>query len=393
MAVLQSPTVTERKPHHRALQVIAAGVVIALLYYGRDFFVTLVTGVTIGFLLEPFVEAFMRLRLPRSLASFLVCAIGLLLVYLSGLALYVQTAGLMEDLPRYSSRMNELIEEGASYLERAEQSVAAFIIPKRLREPEATPPPAPPPAPSANRRTRRTTEPVMPAPATGPPPIQEVRIREENGPILSYVYGNFNYVLHLLLLISFVPFLVYFMLSWRDHLRRSYLQMFSGPGRHAAGRSWQGIGDMARAYVVGNFLLGFLLTLASGLFFWIMRIPYFPLVAPISGFLSLVPYIGLPLAILPPVVAALPVYKGLAPFLLIASVVGFFHLLALNLLYPKLVGSRVHLNPLAVTVALMFWGSLWGPVGLVFAIPITAGMKAVFDNIPEYQAYGRFLGD
>jgi predicted PurR-regulated permease PerM len=285
--------------------------------------------------------------------------------------------------------MNELIEEGASYLERAEQSVAAFIIPKRLREPEATPPPPP----SANRRTRRTTEPVMPAPATGPPPIQEVRIREENGPILSYVYGNFNYVLHLLLLVSFVPFLVYFMLSWRDHLRRSYLQMFSGPGRHAAGRSWQGIGDMARAYVVGNFLLGVLLTLASGLFFWIMRIPYFPLVAPISGFLSLVPYIGLPLAILPPVVAALPVYKGLAPFLLIASVVGFFHLLALNLLYPKLVGSRVHLNPLAVTVALMFWGSLWGPVGLVFAIPITAGMKAVFDNIPEYQAYGRFLGD
>jgi predicted PurR-regulated permease PerM len=74
-------------------------------------------------------------------------------------------------------------------------------------------------------------------------------------------------------------------------------------------------------------------------------------------------------------------------------VIGFLHLLALNLLYPKLVGARVHLNPLAVTVALMFWGLLWGPLGLLFGIPITAGIKAVFDNVTRLNAYGRFLGD
>jgi len=91
--------------------------------------------------------------------------------------------------------------------------------------------------------------------------------------------------------------------------------------------------------------------------------------------------------------AALPVFNQLAPYVMIAAVVGFLHLLALNLLYPKLVGSRVHLNPLAVTVALMFWGVLWGPLGLVFGIPITAGIKAVFDNVPSLHPYGRLLGD
>lgn len=391
MAVLHSPSITERKPTQVALNLIAAGVVIALLYFGRDFFVTLVTGVTIGFLLEPFVEAFMKLRLPRSFASFLVCSISLLLVYLSGLGIYVQTADLMEDLPRYSSRMNELIDEVVLSLEGAERAVSTFFVPKRLREPQVTQPRVEPPPPRTARR--RQPEPVMPPPTVATPQVQEVRIRAEGGPIVRYLTDNIDYVLHVLLLASFVPFLVYFMLSWRDHLRRAYLQMFTGPGRHAAGRSWQGIGDMARAYVVGNFLLGVTLTLASGVFFYLMHIPYFLLVAPISGFLSLVPYIGLPLAIIPPVLAALPVFKGLAPFLIIASVVGFFHLLALNLLYPKLVGSRVHLNPLAVTIALMFWGVLWGPLGLVFAIPITAGVKAVFDNMPELQAYGKFLGD
>jgi len=68
-------------------------------------------------------------------------------------------------------------------------------------------------------------------------------------------------------------------------------------------------------------------------------------------------------------------------------------LLALNLLYPKLVGSRVHLNPLVVTIALMFWGLLWGGVGLILAVPITAGIKAVCDNVADWQPYGKLLGD
>jgi predicted PurR-regulated permease PerM len=116
-------------------------------------------------------------------------------------------------------------------------------------------------------------------------------------------------------------------------------------------------------------------------------------VAPLSGFLSLVPYIGLPLAMIPPFFAALPVYNRLAPYLILGTVIAFLHMIALNLLYPKLVGSRVHMNPLAVTVALMFWGTLWGAIGLVLAIPVTAGLKAVFDNVQEWQPYGKLLGD
>ena len=113
----------------------------------------------------------------------------------------------------------------------------------------------------------------------------------------------------------------------------------------------------------------------------------------VSGFLSLVPYIGLPLAIIPAFASALMMYNGVTPYVIISAEVAFFHLMALNLLYPAIVGARVHLNPLAVTIALMFWGSLWGGIGLVLAIPITAGAKAVFDNIEGLQPYGQLLGD
>ena len=62
-------------------------------------------------------------------------------------------------------------------------------------------------------------------------------------------------------------------------------------------------------------------------------------------------------------------------------IVLMLHLTAMNVLYPKIVGARVHLNPLVVTFSLMFWGFLWDAAGLLLAIPITAGIKAVCDNV------------
>jgi len=109
--------------------------------------------------------------------------------------------------------------------------------------------------------------------------------------------------------------------------------------------------------------------------------------------LSLVPYIGLPLAMIPPFLAALAIYTNLASYVIMLSFVAVFHMIAMNLLYPKIVGPRVHLNPLVVTIALMFWSVIWGAPGLVLAIPLTAGIKAVCDNVAGLGPVGKFLGD
>jgi len=377
-----------QKPKNLSLFLIALGVTVALLYYGRVFFMTLVIAISIAFLLDPFVEMLMRARLPRSVASFIVCAIALLAVYLLGLGAYTQIVGIVEDLPTYSERIAELVDRAAAQLEQTERRVQELLLPKRLRR-DLTPEPEPPPPPEPGVRRRRSAEP--PKPVT--PVIPEVRIREERTPLLAKAYHYLKGFSLTILMASFVPFLVYFMLSWKDHIRRSYLHLFEGQDRQAAGRSWEGIADMARAYIFGNFVLGIILSAASALFFWAVKLPYFLLIGPLSGFLSLIPYIGFPLAMIPPFFVALPIYDRLTPYLIIGTVVGFFHLLALNLLYPKLVGSRVHLNPLAVTVALMLFGALWGGLGLVLAIPIAAGVKAVCDNVPGLRAYGKLLGD
>ena len=379
MTTLQ-PTASAHKPANVSAAILAFAAAVALLYFGRVFLITLIIAVIIAFLLDPVVMMFVKLRLPRPLASFAVCSISVAVVYLMGLALFTEFAGLAEDLPTYSQRVNTLVDSVATRVDQMEKTTYELVVPKRFQPPD--------PSLTASKTGRKR----RPDPSI-PPPIPEVRIHADPKPIWTYLYGYMASFYDVLLMASFVPFLVYFMLSWRDHLRRSFLYLFDGPNRHMAGKAWEGVAEMARGYVLGNFVLGLIVSVISCAFFFSIQLPYWPIVGPVSSFLSLVPYVGMPLAIVPPILAGLATYDEPGMYFIIAIVVAVLHLIAMNLLYPKVIGSRVHLNPLVVTVALMFWGTLWGAIGLLMAIPITAAVKAVCDNVSSLQGYGKLLGD
>jgi predicted PurR-regulated permease PerM len=386
-----APSTSSQRSLHVGVGILAVGAAVALLYFGRVFFITVIIATMIAFLLEPMVEFFLKLRFPRGLASFVVCSISLVFLYFVGLGVYTEAMAMMDDLPAYGERINELVDTVSMRMEHFQEGVYRTLIPRRFQDGAEIAPP-PPPAKAAVRGAQKK-KPDSDAPVP-PPAIQEVRVRPEPTPLFNYVYDYLRSFYSVLLMASFVPFLVYFILSWRDHLRGRLLVMVGGDARYTVAKAMDGVADMVRAYVIGNFLLGLLLSMLSALLFASVKLPYWIVVAPMSGFLSLAPYIGLPLALIPPLVAALPLkHQPAALYLYLIASVTVLHLLALNLLYPKFVGSRVHLNPLVVTLALMFWGMLWGGVGLVLAIPITAALKAVCDNVGSLQSYGRLLGD
>jgi predicted PurR-regulated permease PerM len=371
----------------RALPLIGMGVTIALLYWARLFFITFFTAVAIAFILEPFVELLMRIRFPRSLASFVVCSLALLAVYLIGLGAYTQGASLLEDYQQnYGERVADVVQSLRTGIEDMERGIYRVVVPARQQQKQQQ-------QQIEASRTRRKKAPEPPAPPSpAATSVPETRTPDRL-PVAEYLYARLGSVYQVLLMSSFVPFLVYFMLSWREHAYRSFLQFFEGDDRIIAAKSLERIAEIVRGFVVGNFALGLLLASASSLIFWKMGLLYPMLIGPLSGFLSLVPYIGLPLALAPPMLVSPMVFHSLSSFVLLGVTVMLLHVLALNLLYPKLVGSRVHLNPLVVTVALMCWGFLWDAAGLVLAIPLTAGIKAVCDNVETLRPYGRFLGD
>lgn len=372
-----------------ALPVIATGVVIAILYWARVVFITLAVAVIIALILEPFVGFVMRLRLPRPLAVFVVGLIAIMGLYLAGLATWNQVSGLADEAPAFKKHLTTFITTVSDRMTGLEQATTRFFTP------EPKPQPIPLPAAKGGRRARGELGPppvIAPLPL-GPAAIPEVRIHDDRSAVADYIYGQLGTVYQFILMASFVPFLVYFMLSWREHIQQSFLRLFEGPDQETAKRTLEGVAAMARAFVAGNFVIGVLLAIVSCGAFALMRLPYPFLTGVLSGFLSLVPYVGVPLALAPPVLAALASGAPTSAILLSAAIVLTLHLAAMNVLYPILVGARVHLNPLVVTFSLMFWGFLWDAAGLVLAIPITAGIKAVCDNVAPLRPWGRFLGD
>jgi len=286
----------------------------------------------------------------------------------------------MEDYQQnYGQKVADALENIRSSIEEMEKATYRLVIPARQQQKQQQ-------AIDSRQRRKKIAEPVPAAPTPD-------AASADRFPVTEYLAARLSSVYQILLMSSFVPFLVYFMLSWRDHAHRSFLQFFDGEDRLIAERSLERIAELVRGFVVGNFALGILLASVSSLIFWKLGLPYPMLTGPLSGFFSLVPYIGLPLALAPPLLVSLMVFQSISSYVVLAAIVMLLHILALSLLYPKLVGSRVHLNPLVVTVALMFWGFLWDAAGLILAIPLTAGIKAVCDNVASMRQYGKFLGD
>ena len=170
-----------------------------MLYFGRVFFMTAITAVIISFILEPFVRMLMRIRFPRSLASFVVCAFAALVLYAAGLAIYTQIAGLVTQFPQFSERLGGINDTIRQRLAAFETSTYKLISRQQ----------PPPQAPQVSPR-RRSAQKTPPVPL--PPAIQEVRIHQDSNPLLDYLYSLLGSVYEFLQMASFVPFLVYFML-------------------------------------------------------------------------------------------------------------------------------------------------------------------------------------
>src|SRR5271165_3986620 len=155
-----TPKLPVQRPAQAGLTILAVAAIVALLYFGRVFFITIVVAITIAFLLDPLVTPFLKLRMPRSVASFIVCSVALLLLYLLGLALYTQFSGFVQELPTFSQRMNELVDHAAAQVDEVEKRTYQVLIPKRFQE--APPQPGLPP-PDTGRRKRGSKAVVEPA--------------------------------------------------------------------------------------------------------------------------------------------------------------------------------------------------------------------------------------
>jgi predicted PurR-regulated permease PerM len=337
-----------------ALLILAAGTVLTLVYVAKLLLVVILLSILFSFVLAPIVDLLTRVNIPRAVGALLSVTMLVVALGAASYLSYSRALAFMYEVPKYKARIQAL---GAKFREQAQE-------------------------------IQQTTETVLPSSEEDKKTVTV----KQSSTWTDLVSRNANSVSELMLAVTFIPFLVFFMLSWQDHVRSSSVMLFSMEHRNSAYVMLGLIARMIRSFIVGNFIIGVFLSACSIALFGLMGLPYFYFLGIMSGFLSLIPYLGVILAVVPPLIADLG-HLTTSMFLLVIFAVMGLHLIAMNVLYPKILGKRLQLNPLAVTLALLFWGWLWGAMGLILAVPITGALKIICDHIERLRPYGAWLGE
>ena len=335
------------------MRVLAAAIILLFFYYAAGVVITLLLSILLAYFLDPAVELLERTGLPRTLGAMIMVLILIAVLVAVGYGLWTRTADFAENWPKYSGVLKKAAGAVEGKIKGIEGQVSQI-------------------APEQGASS-------APAVRTEPSIVRTLILRGAGS-----LYAFF-------LEITFMPFLVFFMLAEKRQVWHGTLELFPVSRRTQVKETLEDLRDVLRDYLAGMSIVTLIVIAASSLYFWLIGMEYPILTGIASGLLNMVPYIGAVLAWLPAFIIALAKWNTLGQFVLIAAVLTTIHVLAINFVAPQLVGRRVRLNAVAITIALLFWGWVWGGMGLVLAIPITAALRVICDHTESWKPVGRWL--
>ncbi len=327
------------------LFILVMGLMAVFGYYASSICITIVLAAFLAILFDPVVVQLERLHLPRGIAAAVVVLAGIALIVLLGHDLYGRATSFAEELPVYTSKIQQTIEPISRKIQKVQQSAGSL------------------------------TNDVQPAKK-----VQEVRL-QESPTWPAFLVRGAGSVWGVLIIAGVVPFLAFFMLCSKDQMAIRMNALFCS--RMDTDRFIKSLNQMVRGFVAGNFIVGSVMALATTLMLLCIGMKGAIPLGIASGILNLLPFLGLIFSLALPLAAALLQFNTPGPFIIIILTILFLHIVSANLLFPKFIATRVSIGPVAATVGILFWGWLWGVMGLLLAVPLTAIVKMVADLHPS----------
>jgi len=350
----EAPTIFRISGPTFSLRILAAAIILLFLYYAQGVVITLLLSVLLAYFLDPAVEFLERFRMPRPIGALIMVLILIAVLAAGSYGLWTRTTDFAESWPTYRGILRD----------------AASTIQAKIRGIEG----------SVSDLTTQgdTTKTTSAAPSDGTA-------------VHNFMVRSIGSLYALVLEGTFVPFLVYFMLAQKREVWHGTLQLFPVGRRTQVKETLDDLRDVLRDYLVGMIVVTLVVVALSSVFFLALGLDY-PVMAGIaSGLFNMVPYIGAVLAWLPGFLLAIVKWHTVSHFGLIALVLTGIHVVAQNLIAPQLVGRQVRLNAVAITIALLFWGWVWGGMGLILAIPITAAFRVICDHTESLKPVAHWL--
>ena len=356
---------------------LAVGVVIiAALSLAREVLIPITLAVLLSFMLGPIVAFLRRIGLPKALAVLLAVLAALSVVILLGTVIGTQVAQLSRDLPRYASTIEHKVAAVSAFTTRQLSAVTNGM--DRIREQK----PAAPAGPSAPTSQAPAAAKPIPVEVHQPAPTSLDITRELVVPVVSPLATA-----------AIVFVVAIFFLLQREDLRDRIIRLFGSSDLHRTTGALDDAGSRLGRYYLSLVAVNtaFGCVIGAGLYF--IGIPSPILWGIVAGLLRFVPYIGAFGGAVFPIALAAAVDPGwtmaletVALFLLIEPVLG-------QVVEPLIYGHSTGLSPVSVVIAAIFWGWIWGGIGLLLSMPLTLCLVVLGKHIERLEFLDVLLGD
>ncbi len=352
------------------LVVLTVLAVLVTLQWASAFFIPLMLGFMLSYALSPVINVLERRRIPRAISS------AVLLIAILG--------GLGASAWAFSDDANQLIESLPEAAEKLNDAVRAFggggTTPLETMQVAAS-------------KLEQAAEEAGAAAATGRG-VQRVVIERARFRIRDHLWSGTMGLVSFAGQTALVTFLTYFLLISGDTFRRKLVKI-TGPSMANKKITVQTLDEITaqiQRYLLVQLLASVLVGVATGLAFWALGFKHATVWGFAAAFLNLVPYIGSVVVTGAAALVAFMQFGEVRMALVIAGTSLVIHTLIGNLLTPWLTSRASSMNPVAVFVAVLFWGWLWGVWGLLLGIPILMIVKAVCDRVDDLKPVGELLG-
>lgn len=371
---------TQEKRRERGAQVLLVTASLAVVVYGlwalKPIALPLLMAIFLAILSAPLLTWLTRHRIPRPiavvvtvLANVTVMAVFLLLI---GSSIY----SFARTLPRYQQRIEERIEAKETMIrERLEALGFDMSELDWLTAPDS----------EGLGADEETSGAVEPDPSPLEPNLPE---SSEPSPLGSFVEWGFIFdlvgstlggivsVFSMILLVFLLMIFILFEASILPKKLHLVFGLSDGALDHFTGE--------IQRYLFIKTVVSLATGLLVGLGVWALGVGY-PLLWGLTAFvLNYIPSIGSILAAIPPMILTW-IDVGLGRALLVALVYVVVNLVLGNLVEPHLMGRRFGISTLVVILSLLFWGWLWGPVGMLLSVPLTMIVKIMMENTEDFR--------
>ncbi len=200
--------------------------------------------------------------------------------------------------------------------------------------------------------------------------------------ILSLSVSSLINLAAILVYVLLVPLMLFFFLKDKTQIVE-WCKQWLPEERNLANRVWSEVNDQIGNYIRGKIFEILIVAIVTFIVFQVFGLRYSLLLALAVGFSVLIPYIGAAVVTIPVALIAYVQWGFEAQFIYVMIAYGIIQLLDGNLLVPFLFSEAVNLHPVAIIIAVLFFGGLWGFWGVFFAIPLATLVKAVISAWSE----------